>query len=88
MAFNYQNVKNPEYFRENRMEAHSDHKFYQCLSHAIEKEEDFQVSLNGLWKFSYAKNIESTIQGFEKKEYDCKSWDDIKGTIPYTVGRL
>ncbi len=78
MTFNYQNIKNPGYFRENRMEAHSDHKFYRCLSNAMEKEEDFQVSLNGLWKFSYAKNIESTIQGFEKNEYDCKAWDDIK----------
>ena len=40
--------------------------------------ENFRHSLNGLWKFHYAKNYNSTIPGFEKTEYCCKSWDDIR----------
>ena len=33
------------------------------------KEENYKYDLNGLWKFHYAKNYESTIKGFEKTEY-------------------
>ena len=40
--------------------------------------ENFRHSLNGLWKFHYAKNYESTIPGFETPEYDCTKWDDIR----------
>ena len=36
------------------------------------------TSLNGLWKFHYAKNYRCTIKGFEKEEYNCSSWDDIR----------
>ena len=39
---------------------------------------NFRHSLNGLWKFHYAKNYESTIPGFETLEYDCRTWDDIR----------
>ncbi|MFA9466830.1 MAG: glycoside hydrolase family 2 TIM barrel-domain containing protein [Velocimicrobium sp.] len=78
MEFKYEKVKNPEYFRENRLEAHSDHKFYQNKLHAMEQKDDCKICLNGMWKFHYAKNYESTIKGFEGENYDCKCWDDIK----------
>lgn len=35
-------------------------------------------SLNGVWKFSYAVNINSAIDGFEKDAYDCRCWEDIR----------
>ena len=35
-------------------------------------------SLNGLWKFHYAKNYNCTIPGFEKTDYCCEPWDDIR----------
>ena len=38
----------------------------------------FTESLNGIWKFHYAKNYESAIPGFEKEEYCCADWDDIR----------
>ena len=44
----------------------------------LQKEENYKYDLNGLWKFHYAKNYESTIKGFEKTEYNCKNWDDIR----------
>lgn len=77
-TFDYNQVKNPEYFRDNRLDAHSSHRYYQSLEAMEIEEEDFKYSLNGLWKFHYAKNYRSAIQGFEKEEYCCKAWDDIR----------
>ncbi|MEG2441400.1 MAG: glycoside hydrolase family 2 TIM barrel-domain containing protein [Acetivibrio sp.] len=76
--FQYDKVKDPEFFMENRLKAHSDHKYYPGKLEAFEKKEVFKYSLNGLWKFSYGKNYSHTIKGFESAEYSCKSWEDIK----------
>jgi beta-galactosidase len=76
--FNYEKVKDPLYFLENRMNAHSDHQYYATPLEVTAHNSSFKYSLNGLWKFAYAKNYNSTIKGFEKKDYDCKDWDDIK----------
>ena len=77
-TFDYNKVKNPEYFNENRVEAHSDHKYYGSMEEMEQKQEKFKYSLNGLWKFHYAKNYGSTVPGFEKESYCCKTWDDIR----------
>lgn len=37
----------------------------------------FRHSLNGLWKFHYARNYASAIPGFEEEAYSCKDWEDI-----------
>ena len=76
--FDYNQVRNPEYFKDNRLDAHSSHKYYSSLDAMELEDEEFKYSLNGLWKFHYAKNYRSTILGFEKEEYCCKSWDDIR----------
>lgn len=78
MEFNYDIVKNPEVFMENRCPAHSDHVFYPSPEDAKREENPFIYSLNGLWKFSYAKNYESCVKGFEAADYNCRTWDDIK----------
>ncbi|MEE0810642.1 glycoside hydrolase family 2 TIM barrel-domain containing protein [Blautia sp.] len=77
-TFDYELVKNPEYFKENCVQAHSSHKYFESIEAMECGEEQFQYSLNGLWKFHYAKNYKSTITGFEKEEYNCSSWDDIR----------
>ena len=77
-TFDYNKVKNPGYFKENRVEAHSDHKYYGSMEEMEQKQENFKYSLNGLWKFHYAKNYGSTVPGFEKESYCCKTWDDIR----------
>lgn len=38
----------------------------------------FRLFLDGAWKFHYAKNYEQTIKGFEKSDYDCRNWADIR----------
>lgn len=76
--FDYKKVKDPLIFAENRMEAHSDHVYYASLKELEEQKTSFRYSLDGLWKFSYGKNYQSAIQGFETAAYDCRSWADIR----------
>ena len=76
--FDYSLVKNPEYFKDGRMDAHSDHTYYRDGEEAQEKETSFRYDLNGIWKFHYARNYGSAISGFEKEEYCCRDWDDIR----------
>ena len=76
--FDYANVKNPEYFCDGRMEAYSDHAYYASETDMLDGESLFAESLNGIWKFHYARNYGAVIRGFEKEEYCCSSWDDIR----------
>ncbi len=76
--FDYSKVKDPEFFQENRMKAHSDHICYPSKEDAVCGENPFRYSLNGVWKFAYAKTINSAIKGFESAEYDATMWDDIR----------
>ena len=75
--FDYAMVKDPEYFRDGRLDAHSDHVYYASEEEAVDRETSYRESLNGLWKFQYARNYESAIPGFEAEEYNCKDWEDI-----------
>ena len=76
--FDYGKVKDPEYFRDGRMDAHSDHRWYTSEADMLGGNSEFKESLNGVWKFHYAKNYESSVPGFEKEEYCCGDWDDIR----------
>ena len=77
-TFDYSLVKDPQYFKDGRMDAHSDHTYYRDGEEAKEKETSFRYDLNGIWKFHYARNYGSAIPGFEKEEYCCRDWDDIR----------
>ncbi len=75
--FNFSIVKNPEIFQENRLPAHSDHEFYR-FEETESGVSDFKYSLNGVWKFSYAKNYESTVKDFYEMDYNARTWDTIR----------
>ena len=77
-TFDYSLVKDPQYFKDGRMDAHSDHTYYRNADEVQEKETSFRYDLNGIWKFHYARNYGSAIPGFEKEEYCCRDWDDIR----------
>lgn len=72
-------LDNPEVFKVNRIDAHSDHLYY-------ENKEDIKLgydmplrqSLNGKWRFSYAVNQDTRIKDFYKEGYDCSSFDYIE----------
>ncbi|MDR2182876.1 MAG: beta-galactosidase, partial [Clostridiales bacterium] len=80
MTFNYEKIKDPDFFRENRLAPRSDHKYYRSEAEAMTGESSFLHSLGGLWKFCYAKNYALAPKGFEQPDFDCKRWDDI--TVP------
>lgn len=76
--FSYEKIKNPEFFKENALRAHSDHIYYPDEETMLEGETPFRHCLNGIWKFSYARNFDERIEGFEQKEFNCKNWADIR----------
>ena len=77
-SFDFEKVKDPLFFQENRLEAHSDHVCYASEYEQMERKSSYRMSLNGLWKFAYANNMGQAIPGFEAVDYDCKTWDDIR----------
>lgn len=66
-------------FKVNRLEAHSDHRYYKTMEEA-ERQAPMELrhSLNGDWKFSYAVNAASRVQDFYKADYDTRGWGDIQ----------
>ncbi|MGL6120208.1 MAG: beta-galactosidase, partial [Fusobacteriaceae bacterium] len=71
----------PEIFQVNRMEAHSDHKYFENYELATKhpnEQMNFRKNLNGMWRFSYVKNLEFRNKEFFKKDYDSQNWDLIK----------
>lgn len=78
-TFDYRMVKDPRYFSDGeRISACSDHLYFASETDMLEGNSEFVKCLNGLWKFHYAKNYESTIKGFECEDYKCEGWDDIR----------
>lgn len=72
-------LEDPEVFEVNRIEAHSDHKYYESTEEVIsEAEMSLRQSLNGMWYFSYAKNPSMRVEDFYKMDFDCKFFDKIK----------
>ena len=76
--FEINKLQDPRYFLDNRLPAHSDHLYYVNEDEMMDEEMSMRQSLNGLWYFSYAKNLSSRIEGFESTDYDCKVWDTIR----------
>ena len=68
-------LKDPKIFQVNRLPAYSDHSY----TIGKEKKPSF-FSLNGTWKFHYAKNYESTFKYFYVNEFNDENWNDI--TVP------
>ena len=68
MEFDESRLKDPGFFRENRLDPHSDHAVMPA----------YRLSLNGLWKFAHAENPAQVIPGFEQPAYDCRGWKDIR----------
>ena len=77
-TFTFDMVKDPAYFAVNREIPHADHLPCRSVEEALEEKSSFRFSLNGIWKFHYARNYGNSIPGFEKPEYDCADWDDIR----------
>ncbi|MGL4945291.1 MAG: hypothetical protein ACRC4Z_03395, partial [Fusobacteriaceae bacterium] len=57
-------LENPEIFAVNRLEPHSDHRYFSSLESLEIGSENFKKSLNGIWKISYAKNPDLKVENF------------------------
>ncbi|WP_310828590.1 glycoside hydrolase family 2 TIM barrel-domain containing protein [Paenibacillus pedocola] len=71
---------NPEIFELNRLPAHSSMISYTTVEQALHGDKtaspNYQ-SLNGSWKFAFAKTPEQRIKDFYKSDYDTSSWAEI-----------
>ena len=82
--FDIRIISRPDRVKENVLPAHSDHAFYPSEEDMMADRgsagvhSSFLLSLNGMWKFSYAKNPAGAVRGFEKTSYDVSSWDEIR----------
>ena len=73
--FRFEIVSDPRIFHENRLPAHSDHRFF--VGEVTEGESDARLCLNGEWRFSYAVNPESAVRDFYRNEFDVSGWNTI-----------
>ena len=77
-------LDNPEVFRVNQLEAHSDHTYYESYE-ALEKKENALIqSLNGQWEFVFSKNVKSRPENFYEEDFDAKNFDKIMVPGHYT----
>lgn len=66
-------------FRVNRVQAHSDHSYYESVKEALLKEKmALRHCLNGTWKFAYSVNPTVRPADFYKKDFSVSGWDDIQ----------
>lgn len=71
-------LDDPQVFRVNRLDAHSDHKFYENKEDYEKKEQRLKQSLNGIWKFRYSENAMERPADFYRKWFQCRSFDEMK----------
>ncbi len=71
-------LSDPEIFMVNRLDAHSDHMYYEDKDAMYGDEMPLRQSLNGTWKINYAVNIEASDREFYKEDRDATLYDDIK----------
>ena len=70
-------LDNPEVFRVNQLEAHSDHCYYLDYSDMKKEKNPLFQSLNGQWEFSYSKNVKSRPVNFYEEAFDASGFDKI-----------
>ncbi|BBF45207.1 beta-galactosidase [Lachnospiraceae bacterium KM106-2] len=72
-------LSDPEVFAVNREEAHSDHWFYEKMEDiAYGDAMPLKQSLNGTWRFAFAKNPEVRLKEFYQEDFDDTSLDFIQ----------
>lgn len=70
-------LDDPEVFRVNQTDAHSDHYYYKNYEELEKKESGWIKSLNGQWDFCFSKNAGSRPVNFYEEGFDAGSFDKI-----------
>lgn len=70
-------LDNPEIFRVNQLDAHSDHQFYISKEELEKGQNSLAQSLNGNWSFHYSKNASQRPVNFYEPSFDAADFDEI-----------
>ncbi len=70
-------LDNPEVFKVNQLEPHSDHCYYLDYSDMKKEKNPLLQSLNGQWEFAYSKNVMERPVVFYKETFDASGFDKI-----------
>ena len=70
-------LDNPEVFKVNQLEPHSDHCYYLDYSDMKKEKNLLLQSLNGQWEFAYSKNVMERPVDFYKETFDASGFDKI-----------
>ncbi|ACZ29951.1 glycoside hydrolase family 2 TIM barrel [Xylanimonas cellulosilytica DSM 15894] len=72
MTHPFDRLADPTFIAENRLPAHSDHRWFAPSDGGTSS---FEQSLSGRWKLHYAKNLGGTLPEFWAA--DTSTWDDV-----------
>lgn len=70
-------LDDPEVFRVNRLDAHSDHAYYKSEEEYGNGRSSFMQLLNGEWDFYYSKNAKVRPADFYREDYDMSAFGKI-----------
>ncbi len=70
-------LDNPEVFRVNQIEAHSDHNYYLNYEEFKSGKNKLMQSLNGEWDFKFSINVMERPMDFYQTDYDRSGFDKI-----------
>ena len=70
-------LDNPEVFRVNQLDAHSDHSYYLNYADIIAGDNKLTQSLNGVWDFCFSINAKERPEDFYKVDFDRSNFDKI-----------
>ncbi len=70
-------LDNPEVFRVNQIDAHSDHRYYETYQDLEAGNETLTQSLNGTWDFKFSINVKERPEYFYQVDFDRSSFEKI-----------
>jgi beta-galactosidase len=70
-------IADPRVVSENRMPAHSDHRWFRDGAEAASGTSSYEQLLSGTWSFHYAPSPADTVEGFASPDFDASGWDEI-----------
>lgn len=70
-------LENPEVFRVNRLDAHSDHSWYETETDKEENNQRLIQSLNGIWQFAWSEYPAKRPADFYEEGYDLSGFGTI-----------
>ncbi|WP_238915133.1 glycoside hydrolase family 2 TIM barrel-domain containing protein [Clostridium sp. YIM B02555] len=72
-------LEDPQVFRVNRIDAHSDHWFFEKMDDLkLDDDMPLKQNLNGSWRFSYSENPSLRLKDFYKEDFDISGFDYIE----------